>query len=196
MAIPVVINVSGIFVSGNSFTGKYTIPDSPGAAIILQSIIDEWERKTIVKLLGVELGKLLIAYKEAQPNSDPPVVRYDDLIALFDLQPEHFGFFCYKEIYSSLGIEDFLTAVIYFHYVSETQIKNSQSGVTVVDVETAKVLSPREAQRFAESKWNKALETSDAIQWFCRWKKDETTGDCIYPEYAGIKFQPQYSSVL
>ncbi len=202
MANPTVPNVAGIFLTGNNFTGKYTIAVSPSANIILQSVIDEWEKKTIMKLFGVELGKLLIAYHIAHPSSDFDQ-RFEDLIASFDLQTKQVlssSDWCHCErdydIHSSLGLADFLTAVIYYYYISDDQVKNSQSGMVIANVETAGTLSPREAQRVGESKWNAALETSDAIQWFCRWKKDEQTGLKVYPEYQGVKFQPQYGSVL
>jgi hypothetical protein len=202
MANPQYPNVTGIFLTGSDFKGRYAIATSQSSEIILQSIIDEWERKTIMKLFGVELGKLLIAYHEAHPSSDFDQ-RFEDLIAPFDLQTKQVlssNDWCHCErdydIHSSLGLVDFLTAVVYFYYISDDQIKNSQSGMVVANVETAGVLSPREAQRVGESKYNKALQTSDAIQWFCHWKKDDTTGDKVYPEYQGLKFQPQYGSVL
>lgn len=202
MANPTYPNVSGIFLVGSDFKGRYTISTSTSADIILQSVIDAWEKKTIMKLFGVELGNLVIAYHIAHPSSDFDQ-RFEDLIAPFDLQAKQVlssNDWCYckrvYDIHSSLGLVDFLTAVIYFYYISDDQIKNSQSGMVVSGVETANVLSPREAQRVGESKYNKALETSDAIQWFCHWKKDDVTNDKVYPEYQGVKFQPQYGSIL
>lgn len=199
MPTPTTLNVSGIFVTGSSFTGKYTIPNSPSATIILQSVIDEWERKTIMRLLGVELGKLLIAYKEAQPNSDPPVQRYDDLIAAFDLQNTIYNSypFCqYDKIYSSLGIEDFLAAVIYYYYMMDDQVKASQSGQVRASVETAEVVSGISAAKKPEAKYNLSLQTCEAIQWFCQWKTDDTTGANVYPEYSGLYIAPQYGSII
>lgn len=196
---PVVPNVTGIFLTGNSFTGKYTIAVSDASTIILQSQIDAWERKYIMQLLGVELGKLLIAYKEAQPNSDPPIARYDDLIAPFDLQDtiqSSIPLSSFNKIHSSLGIENLLAGLIYYQYILSAQAKDSQSGIVIPNVETASVMSPIGASKVAESRWNSAKETADAIQWFCLWKTDDTTDENIYPEFAGWGFAPQYTSII
>lgn len=187
--------ITGVFIGNNSFTGKYKLARAPLTDQELQSFVIAWEKKYIRKLLGVELGNLLITYKEAQPNSNPPDERLDDIIAEFDVQETSFGS-CGPSIYTSLGIADLLTALVYFHYVSETQLKHSQSGITKTETEVSNVLSPRAAMRSAEAKWNNALETADAIQWFCRWKSDPTTGESIYPEYRGIAFSPQYGSMI
>lgn len=193
---PQVPNVTGIFLTGNSFVGDYTIPVSDSANIILQNLIDKWERKYIMQLLGVELGKLLIAYHN---SSDPPDQRYDDIIAPFDLQDtlqSSMPFSSFNKIHSSLGIEDMLAAFIYYHYTLSTQAKNTQSGFAIPNVETASVMSPLGASKEAEARWNNALQTSDAIQWFCMWKTDDTTHENIYPEFAGWRFAPQYTSTI
>lgn len=189
--------LTGIFIDNNSFVGKYAIARSPSADIIIQSIIDEWERKYIMKLLGVELGKLLIAYQ--QDVSHVPVQRYDDLIAAFDLQNKStssIAFQAWDKIYSSLGIKDMLTAMIYYHYIVESQLKSSQSGIVKANVETADVPSPVAAAKYAETRWNAACETITAIQWFCEWKTDDTTGESVYPEFSGEYIAPQYGSAI
>lgn len=181
-----------ILVQKDDFVGKYVLARTNATDPELQSFIDTYEKKYILKLLGVELGQLLIDELTAyNSGSDPIEQRFQNLLDPFDLQSSSCFPYWNSKIFSSLGLKDMLVAFIYYHYVKETHQKHSQSGVIQDDAETAKVVNNRTASRMAEKKWNAALDTVDAIQWRCRIHEPS-----VYPEYKGLKFSPQYGSML
>lgn len=181
-----------ILVTLDSFVGKYVLARTNSTDPELQDFIDTYEKKYIYQLLGVELGQLLIDELTAyNSGSDPVEARFQVLLDPFTLQSSSCFPFHTGKIYESLGLKDMLTAFIYYHYVKETHQKHSQSGVEQDDAETAKIVNNRTAARFAERKWNAALDTVDAIQWRCKFYEPT-----VYPEYKGLKFSPQYGSLL
>ncbi len=186
-----------ILLTLDSFKGKYALARTTDTDEVLQSYIDTWEEKYIFDLLGVDLGKLLIAEIQfgGGSGSDGLDSRFEDLLAPFTVQDTTGQFIDWGSnqwrIFRSLGMVDFLTAMVYFNYVHETQVQHGQSGVALYMGETARVLSPREAVRLAERKWNTALGTVDAIQYFCKFLHPT-----IYPEFKGVEIAPQNNSIF
>lgn len=174
-----------ILVKISDFVGQFNLVKSTKTNPDIQAYIDQYEKKYILELLGVELGLLFIADVQEVSASDPIETRFQALIDEFDEQDD-FG-----KIYSSKGIKQMLIAFIYFHYILEDQVKVSTSGAVKDDAETSKVLNPRAATRMAEKRWNAALDTAEAIQWLCAFKDPDT-----YPEFKGVVIPPQYSSLI
>lgn len=174
-----------ILVSKDDFSGMFTLARTPFTDTELQAYIDEYEARTICDILGVELGELFIA---ALADSAPLDSRYITIRDSFILQDTTS---CTKKIRESKGMKQILVSVIFYKYVSQTQIKHSQTGVKLNKAETSDVLSVRAAMRFGESKYNESLEWVEAIQWYC-----ETYAAADYPEYNGVEFYPEYSSFL
>lgn len=174
-----------ILVQISDFTGRKELAKSGKTNPVLQDFIDDFEADYICKILGVELGELLIADVQAESGSDPLEDRFTALIEPFRIQST-----CGK-IYKSLGLKDILTSLIYYNYVPDRQVRQSQSGATTGSSETSTVLSPRAAMRSAEAVHNAALDSIEAIQWRCY-----EHGPDIYPEYDGQKFDVQYSSLI
>ncbi|CAB4147499.1 hypothetical protein UFOVP518_31 [uncultured Caudovirales phage] len=104
------------------------------------------------------------------------------------------GYWCGSDsggIYNSYGIKDILVSIIYYYYVAGTQVKQSQSGAVLNQTETGDIMSPLNAFRTAEIKWNEILNSIGAVQWYCAIYDPDT-----YPEYRGVIFKPQYSALL
>lgn len=186
-----------ILLTLDSFKGKYALARTEDTDLVLQSYIDTWEAKYIYDVLGVDLGKLLI--EEIQfgggSGSDGLDSRFEDILAPFTVQDTTGQFIEWDSkqwrIFRSLGMVDMLTAFVYFHYVHETQVQHGQSGVALYMGETAQVLKPREAIRLAERKWNAAIGTVDAIQYFCKFLHPT-----IYPEFKGVAIAVQNNSIF
>lgn len=174
-----------ILVQRTDFTGQFALVKTAKTNPDIDAYIEQYEKKYILQLLGVELGKLFIADVQAVSTSDPIETRFQALIDEFDEQDD------LGRVYSSKGIKQMLVAFIYYHYIIEDQVKVSTSGTVKDDAETAKVLNPRQAARMAEKRWNAALDTAEAIQYLCAFKSPED-----YPEFKGTIIPPQYSSVL
>lgn len=173
-----------ILVVKSDFIGLFELARTPFTDTTLQAYIDEYEESTICKILGVELGKLFIEALQSSSTLDP---RFE---AIKDAFIEQATGQCVKKIYESKGMKQILASVVFYKYVSKSQLKHSQVGVVLNKAETSDVTSVRAAMRFGESKYNQALEWVEAIQHKC--KSDKVT----YPEYAGICFDPEYSSIL
>lgn len=186
-----------ILVTLDSFKGKFALARTGDTDPVLQSYIDTYEEKYICDVLGVDLGKLLIAeiQFETGSGSDGLDTRFSEIVNPFIIQDATGQFKDWKSqqarIFQSLGMVDMLTAFIYFHYVHETQVTHGQSGVALYMGESAQVLKPRESIRLAERKWNKAIATVDAIQYWCKFYKPE-----IYPEFKGVSIDPQNNSIF
>jgi hypothetical protein len=169
-----------IIVTTSDFdNGFYGIALNNETTALLQSYIDRYEATYIRKLFGVTMGNDFIADK-SNPTQDPIYVVLEDAF-----QEEYYG--CN---YESLGMADLLTALIFYHYVSDNQSTITQSGVARKLVETANVTSPQDAYRYAEKKWNEAISTWDAIQLFI----NENESD--YPDFNGEKINPKFSPLI
>lgn len=171
--------MADLIVTQADFTAFYGLATDINLAPRIQAYIDRYEKTYIRQLLGVELGNLFIA-DLANPTQDPRFVVIEDP---FDEQDAN----CCNTIRASRGIKDMLLAFIYYHYIFGSQLSNTQTGVNLSQNETSQTLTPRNAAREAEKKWNELLATVEAIQWYCRDFKPED-----YPEYLGIRISPRY----
>ena len=170
-----------IILTLDDFTGFQILARSIQNDPELQSYIDRYEKKYIHQLLGVTLGDLFIADLTMGVPSDP---RFVAIFDTFSRQDD-----C--RIYDSNGIKDILTALVFYHYIFDSQAKHSQSGVTLQIAETSKMASLENAARFGEKKWNEAIDSIEAIAWYCT-----TFIPADYPEYMGLLFRPKYSAIL
>jgi hypothetical protein len=173
-----------ILIQPSDFVGDFDVAKFPNRDTVLQAVIDKWERFYIMRILGVALGKLYIA-DLALPSQSP---RFVVLTDAFDEQ--QVDDLCSK-IYHSDGFKKTLLGMVYYQYVIDFQLKQTQSGVVKTQTDTAGVMGVRATARVAEKKFNLALESVDAIQWMCYYKEAAT-----YPEFLGERIAPLYNSVL
>lgn len=186
-----------ILVQLSDFTGQYQVARSNNIDPVLQSYIDREEKKTIYKVLGKELGDLIIAYIAA--NRLPNTPRYNNILDPFYLKNTTFGNYFYgrqvdnlnPSFYESAGLKDLLINTIYYYYVTETSsMKSVQSGLANPEVDTATGASAANIFRFAEQKWNASgYDTWLAIWWRCYVFENST-----YTEYLGTIPKVRYGS--
>ena len=97
-----------------------------------------------------------------------------------------------NQFMQSWGLKDMLLADIFYFYVTETQARATQSGVSSPDAENSNVSSFTNAMRFGEVKWNnQGLDTWYAVQWLCRIKSPSD-----YPDYTGTRPVVRSSSIF
>ena len=174
-----------VLVTPEHFVGRIELARSTKIDTVLEEYIERFEAKFIRQILGVELGNLLIADVQAESGSDPIEERFTNIIEPFQIQED-----C-SPIHESAGLIDVIASMIFFHYVTDRQVLQSQSGAKRAAAEASVILTPREAQRQGESVWNEALSSIEAIQWRCSVHEYDT-----YPEFMGVRIPPQYSSLL
>lgn len=152
---------------------------------LLQSYIDRFEESYIKQILGVELGQLFIDDIKGE-DSDSSAIS-DRFLAILDpfMKQDHCG------IWESKGMKDLLASLVFYHYASDTQVRHTQSGITLSSSEVSNILSPETAMRFGEQKWNDALKSIWAIQWLCGTFDEKT-----YPEFLGTIFKAKYYPLL
>jgi len=177
-----------ILLQLSDFKAQYSIPDRGGiyTSPNLQSYIDGFEKQYLNQLLGVDLSNKIIAYlpnRNTTPNPD-----YNYIIDPFQFQ-ESGGGCCGNCIHDSKGMKAFLVAGIYYEYINDS-LKYTQIGASQPQSETSDAISPYRDIRLAERKWNKILDTIEAIQWYC-WNNSDK-----YPTFAGCKFHVKLADIL
>ena len=172
----------------SDFTGFELLATNTKAAVLIQQYIDRYEAQYIYKLLGIDLGKLFIADLANASQAD----RFALIEDAFAIEQE-------PKQYVSLGMKDFLACAVLYHYIKDTQAQHTQAGVADSLNEAMTVSSPIDASRYAERKFNEALDTVDAIQWYCKTYAYETYPNDptkLYPEYNGQVINPVFSAFL
>lgn len=152
---------------------------------VLQNYIDRYEEIYIKKILGVELGqKFIDDIKGDDSDSASIEARFQILLDGFIKQEGA----C---IYEAKPFKDILASLVFFEYVSTTQARHTQSGVTLNQSEVSTAMSADQACRFAEQKYNNAIPSIKAVQLWCGCEDKDN-----YTEYAGVYFRPKYSNLL
>jgi hypothetical protein len=177
-----------IILQTSDFDGFQSISQSISTTPLLQIYIDRYEKIYIKKILGVTLGQLFIEdIQGIDLDSSAIETRFQTILDPFIKQQDNDG----DVIYENKGMKDILASLIFHEFVSGTQVKHGQAGVLNNQAEVSTIGSPEDATRFGEVKWNEALESIEAIQWWCG-----TEDEANYPEYNGITFGHQYSPLL
>lgn len=175
-----------ILLSLSDFTTLFSLAQATASNPTLQAFIDKYEASYIKRILGVELGEKFITDVQGEDaDSDEIESRFQILIDGFTKQDS-----C-GHIMENRGMKEILAALVYYHYVTETQAKHTQSGVTLNQAEVSTILSPENATRFGEQKWNGALSSIEAVQWWC-----DVEDRANYTEYNGTYLRPRYSALL
>jgi len=153
----------------NYESGTLLIASNKHTEDTVQAYIDENEVPYLEDMLGCELAALFIA---DLVNGVPQTQRF---INIFD--PFCFDDDCHG-IQKSEGIKVMLKYFIYWEYIKQQRINNTNTGDVVNENEVSRVARPPETKLY--STYNKGIKTYDAIQWFiCKNLTD-------YPEMKGI----------
>lgn len=176
-----------ILLTTDDFAGEtfHGIATNPASLPLLQTYIDRFEESYIMRILGVSLGTKFIAdIKGEDSDSSALEDRLEIILNPFIKQDRRY-------IMESKGMKDILASLIFYEYISGTQVKSAQAGVITNQAEVSNIGSAEDAARFGEIKWNGALSSIEAIQWWCGCKDEKN-----YPEYEGTYFRPKYSPLL
>lgn len=165
-----------IFLALTDFVkGKYNIPQASSTLSVnnteVQSYIDSYEKTYIYRLLGVELGNLIIAYKQAGGTGN---TNYDKIIGAFS---ENTALFC-GQINQSLGIKEYLQACVYYEYTKDSYTQ-TLAGTVKKKGEVSESVNASSTLRKAEKAFNFMLPTIEAIQAMCE------SNSVAYAGYAG-----------
>jgi hypothetical protein len=158
-------------------------PDPEGSESKLQAYIDRYERFYLRRLLGVALSDDFIT-DLANASQDVIYSVIQDPFAFDDPNQKHV-----QRI--SMGMVDMLTAFIYYHYVTDEQARNTFGGVAYNNNEANNMADMQNAYRHAEKKYNEALDTYNAIQWYV----DEYQ-PTDYPDYNGVPLNVRFLPIF
>jgi hypothetical protein len=171
-----------IIVQKSDFVGFQSVARSTANDAILQACIDRNEKNYIYQILGVTLGDLFIA---SLVNGVPVGARY---LAIFN----EINILDNYTLHQSKGLKDILVSMIMWNYLTENAATDSQSGVMAMQSESANTSGFENVNRFAEKRWNDALENIDTITWYVYISQTAT-----YPEYTPLPpIRPKYSAIL
>jgi len=175
-----------ILLTTDDFNLFQSIAQSSNNTALLQEYIDRYEEVYIKRILGVTLGQLFIDDVQGVDSDSSAIEdRFQILIDGFIKQDS-----C-DRVLQTHGMKDILASLIFYHFVSDTQVKHAQAGVINNQAEVSNIGSPEDAVRFGEIKWNGSLSSIEAMQW---WVGIEDGAN--YPEYNGELFKPKYSPLI
>lgn len=163
-------------ITDANFIGFYRVAKDPVDTVIINQFCDDNENSYILKLLGAELGQLVITDLSGGNVPTDPLYQAIWLPFSFD--------WC-GVVYESKGVLDMLTGFLYFQIQTDAKLSLSQAtGVTRLKTEVAQSNNLVEAQ--ISERWNRAVYTSRAIQaYICK-----NSGD--YPLFNGQEFKLSY----
>lgn len=157
--------------------GKYNIPAASSTISAnnseVQAYIDDHEKNYIYKLLGIELGGLIIEYIAAGSTGN---TYYDKIIGPF---ADANLLLCNNQA-QSLGLKPYLQACIFYEYTKDSYTE-SLAGTVKPAAEVATDVNASSKLRKAERVFNSMLGTIESIQEVCR--RDKTN----YAGYAGVR---------
>jgi len=168
-------------IQPTDFTGKFAIAQSTTITPLLQKYITDHEVSYLNKLLGKALADLYVA---DLTDGIPAVLRFQTI-------HEYFYQDDYEEkVKESFGIKDMLLGFIFYHFIAETQVKHTQSGVTKQQSEVSNHAAVIDAYAHAERRYNDSVITYRNIQNYIKRNLD------VYPEFKGIDIKARLSWLL
>lgn len=169
-----------MILSTSDFTGFYEISVSIYDSPRLQDAIDRYERYYLVRLLGITMADSFIA---DLVNGVPVDTDYLTIFNPLEYEDE-----CH--LFQSKGIKDILKACVFYHYISEKAVIDSQSGVLKTESEVGRTVSFDNTHRAAEIRFNGMLSSWEAIQKYC-YEHSST-----YPDFKGKHEYPKYNGLV
>jgi hypothetical protein len=93
-------------------------------------------------------------------------------------------------LFQSNGIKDILKTCVFYHFISEKAVNDSQSGVLKTESEVGRAVSFDNTHRAAEIRFNGMLPSWESVQKYCYEHSD------IYPDFKGQHEYPKFSGLL
>lgn len=169
-----------IILKTTDFEGKFAVAKANSTRDVLPEYIEQYEKATLIFLMGLDLATLFIADLN---NGQPTAQRFQDLYNPFFKKDG-------QQVRESKGIKQLLKSVVYYEYITQTTIvASTQAGVAGQQVDTANMAIADNTFRFAEQKYNEAMETWKNIVWFMR-KEQGTYPEFIEGDFPGPRWAP------
>lgn len=169
-----------MILSTSDFTGYYELSLSIYDTPRLQDAIDRYERYYLVRLLGLTMADDFIA---DLVNGVPVDTDFLLIFNPLDYEDE-------SHLFQSQGIKDILKACVFYHYISEKAVHDSQSGVAKTETEVGRVVAFDNTHRAAEIRFNGMLPSWEAIQKYC------LEHESLYPDFKGKHEYPKFSGLI
>jgi hypothetical protein len=186
-----IILTTGMFLQA----GFYKIPQNSVNTPDLQAVILQWEQYYLYQLLTnntpqypLGLADLFVNECNANPivgggSGTPTSTRFTKIFNRFN---EMDG----DRMYSSKGMIDVFKSLIAYHYVTEIMASYVGTGaVTSGNSSGSKTLEISNAYRWAESRFNDALESVRSIKWWLYMGNGNGGGAVQYPEYLSPSYR-------
>jgi hypothetical protein len=179
----------GLIVNVADFTGRYLLAKNPHNVGTIDDVIDLYEKSYIYKILGVELGDLLIAdLTGGVPTSPELLVIFNELA--FNPTCNELAFLTdnstgNEQLFESKGLKNILLGFIYWVIVTEARLQPSQTnGAVQVKVETG-----TSARNISEiyNRYNDSVKWVKCIQQYIYDHFED------YPTFKGQKILINYS---
>lgn len=154
------------------FKGEYKLPNT--CFNELETFIEVYTKKYLVKLLGADLYALFIADLTTTDPQEPQTARFLSIFNAFDIDQSD----C---VFSSDGIRKMLVKLIYFHYVREGQLLNTAGGTVSNAVELG---LPAPYKNNLVQAFNEGVADFKVIQWYiCENEADYPEENTQYLDY-------------
>lgn len=148
----------------SDFTGTYAIPIDQFTSDEFEAVRDAHQFDMIYLLMGGELGDLFIA--DLDSNGVPQTARFE---ALYDPFTEDYN----GTVIKSLGIKEMVKAYLYMLFSRDNNVSLTITANVKKNGENSSTTSN---SLFIVRKYNQAVDTAKAIQWYICQNSDD------YPE--------------
>lgn len=153
------------------FKGEFSIVANAYTEEDHQVYLDKYERIYLIRLLGAELYKLLIA--DLNTSGVPQSTRFLNIYNPFEIDKN-----C--QVWVSEGLKQMIIAFVSYHIIRDSDYLKTLAGNTSNVSDNSEKISQVKAKVWEY--FNKGVDTVWAIQWFiCDNKAD-------YPEFNGQNF--------
>ena len=191
----------GIIIDASDFIGFQELAANSVMTPKLNLAITRWEKFYLYRILSnvivapAEQGFADQFIADCNANDGVPLIPRN--VKIFNELMWQTGRF----LHQSKGLIDIMLSLILCEYVRMTESFSSQNGVAQANIDAAYKAKLSGAMRFGEMRWNDALASIEAIQWWMR-NGDGSSGaghggSFDYPEYIQPqKLTARYSSIL
>ena len=163
----------------------------------LAEYITKFEDRYMCRMLGEELYSLYLA--DLDPACVPQSSRFLEIFNSFCKEVNNLGWCCYHnyptrdcctELLESEGIKEMQKGFVYWEYIINQPNQQSPVGPVKKLGANSEALDNTENAHLARSRWNRAVETFDAIQKYICNNLD------VYPEFKGFPLAYKFPGIL
>jgi hypothetical protein len=172
-----------IILKTSDFTsGFLSIGQSATLTPKIQAAIDDYEKRSIYEILSnnnpaypIGFGDIFI--NDCSTNAGVPIIARNLLI--FNAMVQQDG----SRIRQSRGMKDVIASMVFYYFTTDWAASFGQGGVSSSNMDTQNKADYQNTYRFAERRFNRALESIETIQWWLKTGNSNGGGNAQYPEY-------------